>query len=187
MERILKLLERVGVERRDLTAFSVFVLGVIIVSAIFVATPFFATIGPIVLTIIFGIVFTLLWFMAGYVVFRSFLVASVGLSFIIFIGQSYCAIPLDRHVADSSLMALIGFGFIYVAAQFGRSLYRELFGDKQAKEEWRKKGMTGLFKDANRNEHSWLILVIYGLLISLFVWQIYSVIKPIIDNLCIYQ
>ncbi|MEN9342141.1 MAG: hypothetical protein RIQ54_397 [Candidatus Parcubacteria bacterium] len=187
MERILKLLERVGVERRDLQVFFIFVLIVIIFLAIFVATPFFATIGPIVLTIIFGIVFTLLWFMAGYVVFRSLLVASVGLSFIIFIGQSYCALPLDRHVADSSLMTLIGFGFTYVATQFCWSLYRELFGDKQAKEEWRQKGMTGIFKDANRNEHSWLFLVVYGLLISLFVWQIYSVIKPIIDGLCIYQ
>ena len=187
MEQIFKLLEKVGVERTDVKPFVVFVLGVAIATIVLVATPFFATIGPVVLIVLFGIIFSLLWFMAGYVVFRSLLIASVGLGFIIFVGQAYCDLPLSQHVADDSLMTLIGFGFIYVVAQFCRSLYRELFGDREAKEEWRQKGIINLFKEANRNKHSWTILVIYGLLISLFVWQIYTVIKPIIDGLCIYQ
>jgi len=44
-----------------------------------------------------------------------------------------------------------------------------------------------LFKEANSNKHSWFILLIYGLWVSLFVWQIYSVINPIIHGLCVYK
>lgn len=186
MNKLVGLLEKLGIERKNLKQFSIFVVGVSIASAILVNTAFFASVGPTLLIIVFGAFFSLLWFVAGYAVFRSLLVASVGLSFIIFIGQSYCALPVSEQVANSSLMTLIGFGFIYVVAQFARSLYRELFGDKQAKEEWRQKGMINVFKEKNQNKHSWLILLVYGSLVSLFVWQIYSVIKPIIDGLCVY-
>lgn len=187
METLHKFLERVGVDRKNIRPFIIFVIGVTVVSVIFITTPLFATIGPTVLIIVLGIFVTTLWFVAGYTVFRSFLVAGVGLSLIIFIGQSYCALPISKQVANTSLMTLMGFGFIYVVAQFGRSLYRELFGDKQAREEWRKKGLVTVFKEINNNKHSWLILITYGLLVSLFVWQIYSVIYPIIHGLCVYN
>jgi hypothetical protein len=175
MAWVTKLLEKIGVDKKDIKPFALFIAGVMVTLVVLVATPFFATIAPTLLIVAFGALFVVLWFMAGYAVFRSLLVASVGLSFIIFIGQSYCALPIDQHVANDSLSTLIGFGLIYVVAQLGRSLYRELFGDKEAKE-----GMVNLFKDANRNKHPWMILVIYGLLISLFLWQISRVIMPII-------
>lgn len=186
MQTLFKLLEKVGVEKKDIKPFLIFMAGVAVISTILITTPFFATIGPIALIIVFGIFFSVLWFVAGYVVFRSLLSASVGLSLIIFIGQSYCALPVNEQVANTSLMTLIGFGFIYVIAQFGYSLFRELFGDKRAKEEWRQKGMVGVFKEINQNKHSWLVLVTYAPLVSLFIWQIFSVVKPIIDGLCVY-
>ncbi|HEU0080611.1 MAG TPA: hypothetical protein VFQ72_01110 [Candidatus Paceibacterota bacterium] len=179
-------LQKIGIERGNLKPFSLFVLGIILVTTAFTVTPFFATIGPAILIIVFGVFFSILWFVAGYAVFRSLLVASVGLSFIIFIGQSYCDLPIDERVADSALMTLIGFGFIYVTAQFGKSLYKELFGDKDAKEDWKQKGMIGVLKEINQNKHSWLALITYGLLISLFIWQVNSVIRPIINGLCVY-
>jgi len=187
MNKLIRLLEKFGIEKKNLKQFLIFVVGIFIALIILINTHFFSTIGPIILVVLFGIFFTFLWFVAGYAVFRSLLVASVGLSFIIFIGQSYCALPINDQVADSSLMTLIGFGFIYVITQFGRSLYKELFGDRQAKEEWRQKGIVKLFKEANHNKHSWFILLIYGLWISLFVWQIYSVINPVIHGLCVYK
>jgi len=186
MDTFYKLLDKLGVQKKDFKPFFVFVVGVAVLSTVLITTPFFATIGPVVLIIVFGIFFSVLWFVAGYVVFRSLLSASVGLSLIIFIGQSYCALPASEQVANTSLMTLIGFGFIYVIAQFGYSLFRELFGDKRAKEEWRQKGIVGVFKEINQNKHSWLVLVTYAPLVSLFIWQIFSVIKPIIDGLCIY-
>ena len=84
-------------------------------------------------------------------------------------------------------MILVGFGFIYVVTQFIRSLFRELFGDKRIEDGWKRKGMIGIFKEINHGKHSWMVLVIYGLLVSLFVWQIYNVINPIIHNLCVYR
>jgi hypothetical protein len=183
---LIKILEKVGVERKHIKPFLIFLAGITAASVFLIATPFFSTIGPVVLTVLFGFIFCLLWFVAGYVVFRSLLTASVGLSLIIFIGQSYCQLSLDKQVADDQLMTLIGFGFIYVIAQFGRSLFKEIFGDKQAKEEWRQKGMIAVFKEINQDKHSWLVLVIYGALVSLFVWQVFSVIDPIIHNLCVY-
>jgi len=181
-----ELIGKFGIEENDIKPFLFFVAGVAITSVIFITAPFFSTVGPVILIVIFGIFFSILWFVAGYVVFRSLLAASVGLSLIIFIGQSYCALPAAKQVANSSLQALIGFGFIFVVAQFGRSLYRELFGDMYAKEKWKQKGIVGVFKEANQNKHSWFVLVTYGLLVSLFIWQIYSVINPIVGGLCVY-
>lgn len=187
MEIIYILLEKMGVQRKDLRLFAVFMIGVMLVSWFLINSPLFASISSVVLIGLFAILFTVLWFVAGYAVFRSLLGASVGLSLIIFIGQSYCMLPEEHRTANDSLMALIGFGFIYVTAQFVLSLYRELFGDKRANEEWRQKGMVRIFKEINDNEHSWFVLITYGLLICLFVWQIYSVVKPIIDGLCVYN
>lgn len=187
MDKIATLFEKLGIERRNQKTFLVFLLTVGVAIFFLINTPLLSAITPVVFVVVFGIFFSILWFVAGYTVFRSLLVASVGLSFILFIGQSYCALPEANQVANSSLMTLVGFGFIYIGAQFVRSLYKELFGDKQSKEEWRQKGMISLFKEINGNRHSWLVLVTYGLLLSLFVWQIYSVIKPIIDGLCVYK
>lgn len=180
-------MERIGVERKNIKPFLIFLIGVIVLSIILITTPFFTTIGPVVLVVVFSIFLLILWAIAGYTVFRSLLATSVGLSLIIFIGQSYCALPISEQIANASLMTLMGFGFIYVMAQFARSLYKELFGDKQAREEWRKKGLITIFKEINQNKHSWLILITYGLLVSLFLWQIYSVINPIIHGLCVYK
>ena len=179
------LLKNKGVNKSDLRKFLLFIIGIIIVSSVLIFTPFFSKIGPIVFIISFSILFSVLWFVAGYAVFRSLLVASIGLSFIIFIGQSYCA-PNVAHVANDSLKTLIGFGIIYTCAQFCRNLYCELFGYKKSKEEWKQKGIIEIFKEANQGKHSWLILVIYIPLVSLFIWQIYRVIVPIINSLCVY-
>jgi hypothetical protein len=187
MSKIREFFEKTGIERKNQKTFLLFLVAVALATFFLINTQFLSAVTPVMFVVVFGIFFSALWFVAGYSVFRSLLVASVGLSFILFIGQSYCALPEVDRVANDSLMTLVGFGFIYIGVQFVQSLYKELFGDKQAKEEWRQKGMIPLFKEMNGNKHSWLVLLTYGALISLFIWQIYSVIKPIIDGLCIYQ
>jgi len=186
IRNIFSLLKSKGVNNTDLKKFFGFIAGVVVFSVILIFTPFFSTIGPVVIMIIFGIFFIIMWFMAGFVVFRSLLVASVGLSLIIFIGQAYCA-PDVAHIANDSLKTLIGFGFIYVITQFFMNLYRELFGDKNSDSESKRKGTIIILKEINQGKHSWFILIIFILLISLFVWQIYRVITPIIQGLCIYK
>ncbi len=182
-----RFLQKLGIEGKNQKTFLIFLMAVALATFFLINTQFLSAVTPVMFVVVFGIFFSALWFVAGYSVFRSLLVASVGLSFILFIGQSYCGLPEVDRVANDSLMTLVGFGFIYIGVQFVRSLYKELFGDKQAKEEWRQKGMIPLFKEMNGNKHSWLVLLTYGALISLFIWQIYSVINPIINGLCVYQ
>lgn len=187
MNKITEFFEKIGIEKKNQKTFLIFLVAVTLATFFLVNTQFLSAVTPVMFVVVFGIFFSILWFTAGYTIFRSLLVASVGLSFILFIGQSYCALPEIDRVANGSLMTLVGFGFIYVGVQFIRSLYKELFGDKQSKEEWRQKGMIPLFKEINNNKHSWVVLLTYGALVSLFIWQIYSVIKPIIDGLCVYK
>lgn len=181
------LVEKFGVDRKYLKQFIVFLVIVSVAIFFLIQSGILSKVGPIVFIVIFGVFFIILWFVAGYTVFRALLVASVGLGFIIFIGQSYCELSASERTANNSLMILIGFGFIYVATQFIRSLYKELFGDKGAKEEWRQKGMIPLFKEINGGSHHWLVLIVYGGLVCLFVWQVYNVVNPIIRGLCVYH
>jgi hypothetical protein len=180
-------MERMGVEKKNIKPFLI-VLAVFIVASIFlINTSFLSTVGPLMFTIVLGFFVLALSVMAGYAVFRSLLVASVGLSLIIFIGDEYCHLPVGQQVANNSLMTLIGIGFAYVTVQFLYSLFKELFGDKEAMSEWKVKGVIAVFKEMSGNKHSWLVLVIYGLLIALFVSHIYNVINPIIHGLCVYK
>lgn len=172
-----------GMDRVYIKKFLIVSVGVITAAVIFSRIP---SLTYIVAIILFGILFTVLWFFAGYAVFRSLLVASVSLSFIIFIGQSYCSNEVV-HTANDSVMAVIGFGFIYTIAQFFRNLYKELFGDTEAKEKWRQKGIIPTMKDINNGKHSKLALSLYVLLVGLFISQIYQAVNPIIKGLCIYR
>lgn len=182
-----KLVGYIGVDRKNITPFLLFLVGVIVTSILLISTPILSTIGPILFTIVFGLFLLLISAVAGYAVFRSLLAASVGLSLIIFIGDEYCQLPVTQQTANNSLMTLISIGFIYIAVQFVYSLYKELFGDKEAKEEWRRKGALAIFKEANSNKYSWFVLVVFALFVALFVSQVYQVINPIIHGLCVYK
>jgi len=185
MEKIFNLLKNKDVPITNLKKFSFFIVGVVIISLILIFNPLFSKLGPIIIAIFFIFSISLIWIMAGYVVFKSLLTASIGLTFIIFIGQSYCA-PNVVHSANDSLKIIIGFGFLYVVINFLQNLYKELFGDKNLKEELKNMGIIAILKKANKNKHSWSTLIIYALFISLFIWQIYRVINPIFNSLCIY-
>ncbi len=187
MNKLAAIFEKMRIERKYLKTFLLFLFGITVAIFFLVSTQALFVIAPIILVTLFTLFFSVLWFTAGYAVFRSLMVASVGLSFIVFIAQSYCELSEIYRTANDSLVTLLSFGFIYVGAQFLRSLYKELFGDIEAKEVWRQKGMIYLFKEINQQTHSWLILVTYGAIISLFIWQIYSVVKPIIKALCVFE
>jgi 4-hydroxybenzoate polyprenyltransferase len=172
-----------GIKKADIKKF---LLVALFVLAFIIVFNQFPSLSGIVAITLFGILFMVLWFLAGYTVFRSLLVASVSLSFIIFIGQSYCSTDVV-HSTNDSVKALIGFGFIYTLAQFLKNLYKELFGDAEAKEKWRQKGIISIMKEINEGKHSWLVLTVYILLIALFMSQIYQVVNPIIKGLCVYK
>lgn len=132
-----------------------------------------------------SVIFVILWILAGILVFRSLITASVGLSFIIFLGQSYCSSSVLK-TANDSLKVLISFGLAYVSVQFLFNLYKDLLGDKKSPEEWRQSGVLNLMMEPELKASSWIFVSSYLILLALFISQVYSVVSPIIKALCIY-
>lgn len=138
---------------------------------------------------IIGLMFLTLftWSLAALAVFRSLMVIGAGLSLILFIAQSYCGLDITQRVADDSLKSLIGISLIFIGVTFGVRLYRELFGDPNAKREFDKVGALQSFRDANKGKDSYLILVLYASFMGLILGQLFEVLYPIFNNLCVYQ
>jgi hypothetical protein len=127
------------------------------------------------------------WSLAALAVFRSLMVIGAGLSLILFIAQSYCGLDIADRVADDSLRSLIGISILFISVIFITRLYRELFGDPNARREFDKLGALKVFRDANKGKDSLLFLVLYASFMGLIVGQLFQVLYPIFNNLCIYQ
>ncbi len=127
------------------------------------------------------------WSLAALAVFRSLMVIGAGLSLILFIAQSYCALDISKRVADDSLQSLIGISIIFIGVTFGVRLYRELFGDPNAKREFDKVGVLQSFRNANEGKDSYIILVLYASFMGLILGQLFEVLYPIFNSLCVYQ
>jgi hypothetical protein len=183
IEKIKNYLKTTGVKEGDFVKFSFLVVSIAVIVSVLLFTSVGTKIGPTIALVLFAILFIILWIIAGLVVFRSLVAASIGLSLIIYINQSYCE-PNVVHSANESLRILTSFGLIYVVAQFCINLYKELFGDKKSDDDLKRKGTIAVFKEINNGKHSWLVLVIYIPLISIFVWQVYLVINPIMLSFC---
>ena len=127
------------------------------------------------------------WSLAALAVFRSLMVIGAGLSLILFIAQSYCGLDIADRVADDSLRSLIGITVLFIGVTFVARLYRELFGDPNAKREFDKLGALKVFRDANKGKDSILLLVLYASFMGLILGQLFQVLYPIFNNLCVYQ
>lgn len=140
----------------------------------------FSIIGLFVLTM-----FT--WSLAALAVFRALMVVGAGLSLILFIAQSYCGLDVSERMADDSLRSLIGISILFIGVIFVVHLRRELFGDPEAKREFDKVGVLKSLRDANDGKNSILILVLYASFMGLILGQLFEVLSPIFNNLCIYK
>jgi len=128
----------------------------------------------IVAAVLFGILLLLVMVLAGFRVIKSLFRISAGLSLLIFLAQSYCAVP-RTSVGDSALMGLLGIGFLYMLFDFFRSLYKAI-----AKDFKKINGRIWSFENA-------VIILLFTLFACFFIWAIYQVIIPIILNLCVYK
>ena len=128
----------------------------------------------IFIAIAFSILLLLIMIMAGFRVVKSLFRISAGLSLLIFLAQSYCAVP-RTSAGDNALMGLLGIGFLYMLFDFFRSLYKAV-----AKDFKKIDGRIWSFDNI-------LIILLFTLFACFFVWSIYQVISPIILNLCIYK
>lgn len=112
---------------------------------------------------------------AGRSVFKSLFLVSAELSLMIFLAQSYCALPGVARTANAAMQFLLECSLFYIAFVFLQSLYVE----------WSK--ILETFKDINDNKKPWVVIILFFTFVTFFVWQLYQVMKPLITNLCIYK
>lgn len=130
------------------------------------------------------------WSMAVMAVFRSLFVVGAGLSLILFIAQSYCALPTQERIANSSLQTLIGFGLAYISVLFLARMYHELFGNPEAKRRLDQVGTLQIVFDANKGKTSMvliLVLALYAVSIGTILGEVFQVLYPIFNHLCVYR
>jgi hypothetical protein len=178
-EKIKNYYRSLNIKKEKLAPFLVFLVIIVLTSLFFGISK--AT--PAMLFIVLAILCLITSIMAGIVVFRSLIIASVSLTFLVFLGQTYCGLPVAAQTANDALATLMGFGFFYSIGVFIVSLYKELWGDK----ELNKKGSFNKIKEIYEGKVPWTILVPYALFIGIFLVDLYRVINPIIRSLCIYK
>lgn len=126
------------------------------------------------------------WAKAGIVVFRSLAVVGAELSVLALLSQSYCDVQEKMRIADNALMSIIGFGLLYIGFSFLKSLYQELFGDKDSGNEQKKKGAIALMKENGGGKILTFTLGLYAIFVATFLVQLYEVINVIFANSCVY-
>jgi hypothetical protein len=129
----------------------------------------------IILAIEFAIIALLALFAAGFAFFKPLIQVSAGLSLLIFLAQSYCALPAVERVSDEALKGLLIFGLIYLSILFIKSLYKEVRKQRDK------------FVKMNDGKKSWLMLVLFAVFIGTFIGQLIQVIEPIVRNLCVIK
>lgn len=132
-----------------------------------------------ILVIINALLLVFLLFMimtvADFVVFKSLFLVSAEFSFLIFIAQSYCAIPNRQVAGDQALRTLLSFGILYIIYIFLDSFY-ETF----------KKSRESVKNESWTNEKRFVV-VLYLVFVVIFLWNVIQVLNPIINNLCVYK
>jgi hypothetical protein len=147
----------------------------------------FSSLASILFAISFSILFLIIWTKVGISIFKSLFIVGASFSLIIFIAQEYCKVPIEARINDQSLIIFLNFGLLYIGATFIRSLYKELFGDKDSKNELTHKGAFKIFREINDGKDSWIILIIFSIVFGTFLSQLFQVLYPIINNICVYK
>jgi hypothetical protein len=147
----------------------------------------FAGVTLILALTMLSVLFLITWLMATFAVFRSLLIVGAGLSLLLFISIEYCRVPIEMRIADEALINLINLGIIFLGFVFITSLFKELFGNQKSDNPLDQKGALQIFKEINQGRHSWLLLSLYAISLGIILGQLFQVLYPIFNNLCIYQ
>jgi hypothetical protein len=187
LKKIKYLLHSLKTDRKFTALFVLYIVIVVLTSFVFIHWEKQVSTVLLIFSLI-GFIFISLftWSLAALAVFRSLMVIGAGLSLILFIAQSYCGLDIADRVADDSLRSLIGISVLFIGVIFVTRLYRELFGDPNAKREFDKLGALKVFRDANKGKDSMLFLVLYASFMGLILGQLFQVLFPIFNNLCVY-
>lgn len=133
----------------------------------------------IVSLILFLASLTVVFAFAGKIVIQALFDVSVGLSLLIFLGQSYCGPSVIRtDMGNSALKLLVLFGLGYVAYDF----YSKM---KKAIKDYREKLKLNELK--KEEKIFYFITATFFVFVVAFIIFVYQIISPIILGLCIYK
>jgi hypothetical protein len=176
-EQLRELLAAAGLKKGNITRFilalaipAVFFLGYAVLGA-----SLFEAVW-ILNGVFLGVILVIVAVIAGFAVVRSLFLVAGELSLLIFLSQSYCAVPARVAASDVALKNLLMLGLLYIFITFIQSLY------KITKENYRR------VKDRQRWPATQIITIaLFLILTGLFLREIYLVVWPIISNLCVYK
>ena len=178
MKGLIKRLETVlKVKEGDLQVALIYLfsMAVVIVLSTYFKT-FFVGLGGVFFTVTLGAFFILVMVVAGYTVFVPLVKVSAALTFFVFIAQTLCGV---EH-SQTSIEAL-KFVFAVSVLCMGYEFFRELLESV--------KKVHKRFKGENEKWSSgdYLAAFFFFAFISLFLFSLFAVIKPIFFSLCIYN
>ncbi len=108
-------------------------------------------------------------------VMKSLFEVAAGLSLVIFLSQTYCALPIKDISGITALKSLVTIGILYIIFNFFNILYKEL------------KKYQSKLEGKNEKKEEVVISTMFLVFVCLFIWEIYLVVNPIIMNLCVYK
>jgi hypothetical protein len=136
--------------------------------------------GPLALGVALTFLSITLWLLASIVVLKALFEVGAILSLMLFIAQSFCAVPDLPQMNQGALQSLFVMATAFVLIRFFNSIWVQLYGDEKAKPE----PTTGLFNDL-KNKTPWFIPILNAVFIGIMLWQLYLVFEPIISNTCL--
>lgn len=132
----------------------------------------FDNISSLLFVVVASITFLVILIRAGFTVIKSLFFVAAEISLLIFLSQSYCMINNRTILSDNALKNVLIIGFLYIIINFLRSLWKELCEEyKPIKED--------------RSWEKILFVIVFIAFILFFMWQVYLVVEPIIQSLCI--
>ncbi len=140
----------------------------------FLGNNFGETVWIIGITIL-GIILLFIMLRAGLAVLKSLFFVAAELSLLIFLSQAYCSVSNRTITGDIALKNLLALGLLYIAFNFGLSLYKEL-----------RERYVEIRKEHQSKEKLFNIIFFIAFTVF-FIWQIYLIVSPIIFNFCVYH
>ena len=149
----------------------------VIFAVTYISSVSFLGAAWIVVSTILTIAIALIAVLAGFVVVKSLFLIAAELSLLVFLAQSYCAVPdsVRGPAGNDALRTIIFLGLIYIAFAFVESLYAAI------KERYAKinKGQWDVKKI--------ITTAVFLTFTAIFLVEIYLVVQPIFAGLCVYR
>lgn len=121
--------------------------------------------------IVWVILLLIIWIRAGFIVIDSLVFVAAELSLMIYLAQSYCSISNKSTESNNALRSLLTIGIMYISIRFFGSIIKR-FKEVKNKEKFIEDKIT---------------MAIFMFITSLLVWQIYLVVNPIFNDLCVFK